>query len=190
MTARSDFWSRRKAAVEAEAREAADTPPPEPVDTRTDDEILTEMDLAAPETLHTPEAVKEFLQNDLPARLRTRALRQLWRTNPILANLDGLVDYGEDFTDAATVMDKMETVYQVGKGMMTAFVEEDEAAPAEAPAPQEQADETPDDTEAEAPLIAAAEPHPMPQEVPAPAAAPQPRMRFAFDDADQWKKTI
>ena len=43
--------------------------------------------------------------------------------NPTLANLDGLIDYGEDYTDAATVIENMQTAYEVGKGML-AHVEE------------------------------------------------------------------
>jgi hypothetical protein len=40
-----------------------------------------------------------------------------------LANVDGLVDYGEDFTDAATVIENLQTAYQVGKGMTKHVVE-------------------------------------------------------------------
>ena len=44
-----------------------------------------------------------FMNDKVPEKLRRMALRKLWRSNPILANLDGLNDYDEDFTDAATV---------------------------------------------------------------------------------------
>ena len=50
--------------------------------------------------------------------LRKLALRKLWTSNPILANVDGLLDYGEDFTDAAVGAGVVETTYQVGKGML------------------------------------------------------------------------
>ena len=43
------------------------------------------------------------------------ALRRLWKVNPVLANVDGLVEYGEDFTDSATVVENLQTTYQVGK---------------------------------------------------------------------------
>ena len=36
----------------------------------------------------------------------------------MLANVDMLVDYGEDFTDKAMVVENMQTAYQVGKGML------------------------------------------------------------------------
>ena len=57
------------------------------------------------------------MSKTVPDRLRRRALRCLWLANPALANLDGLIDYGEDFTDSATVIENMQTAYQVGKGM-------------------------------------------------------------------------
>jgi len=129
MSAR-DFWSRRRAAVEAEAatearavaevevaeREAA-------LADRDEAELLAELDLPDPDTLGAGDDFKAFLSDAVPARLKARALRRLWLTNPVLANVDGLLDYGEDFTDAAMAVENIQTAYQVGKGM-TAHVEE------------------------------------------------------------------
>ena len=53
-----------------------------------------------------------FMQSKVPEFLRRRALRALWRLNPVLADVDGLVDYGEDYTDAAMVIDGMQTAYR------------------------------------------------------------------------------
>ncbi|WP_299693708.1 DUF3306 domain-containing protein [uncultured Tateyamaria sp.] len=175
-----DFWSRRRAGVEAEAQ-AVEARVAEAElarrDERPDDEILAELNLPEPEALDSPEAIRDFLRQELPQRLKTRALRRMWRLNPMLANLDGLVDYGEDYTDAATVIENMQTVYQVGKGMVTAFLEDEEADEDTEEAPAEEfADE-----EEEAPLIAAAEPTPLPEPEPEAPAMPQRRMRFAFD---------
>lgn len=39
-----------------------------------------------------------FLKEGVPAELKRLALRKLWSSDPVLANLDGLVDYGEDYT--------------------------------------------------------------------------------------------
>ena len=121
----SDFWSRRRDAVaeEARAEEAAlrveETAAAEAaVAEKSDEEILADLDLPQPEALESPEAVRDFLASAVPQRLKTRALRQLWKLNPVLANLDGLVDYGEDFTDSATVIENLQTAYQVGKGML------------------------------------------------------------------------
>ncbi len=64
-----------------------------------------------------------FLEDDVPEALKRRALRQLWRSSPVLANVDGLNDYDEDFTDAALAVETLKTAYQVGKGY---FTDEDE----------------------------------------------------------------
>ncbi len=131
---RSDFWSRRRAAVEAEAetevrdaeadaRAAVD----ERLEARPDAEFLAELDLPEPEDMDSPEQVQSLLKAAVPQRLKTRALRRLWRLNPVLANVDGLVDYGGDFTDAALVVENMQTIYQVGKGMFDKAVEAAEA---------------------------------------------------------------
>ena len=130
MTGRSDFWARRKAAVlaeeeaevsavEAQELEAERTA----LEEKTDDEILAELDLPDPDTLKPGDDIRGFMGKAVPDRLRRRALRQLWKLNPVLANVDGLVDYGEDFRDSALVVENLQTAYQVGKGML-AHVEE------------------------------------------------------------------
>ncbi len=129
MSETRDFWSRRKAAVEAEAVQAEDdhradeAPAPAHEDTRSDAEILAELDLPDPDELQPGDDIAGFMAGAVPDRLRRRALRQLWKLNPMLANLDGLLDYGEDFTDAGMAGEVIATTYQVGKGML-AHVEE------------------------------------------------------------------
>jgi hypothetical protein len=59
---------------------------------------------------------KIFLKSGVPVALRQRALRKLWRSNPILANVDGLNDYDEDFTNPAHKVYK--SLWQVGKGFL------------------------------------------------------------------------
>lgn len=127
---RGDFWSRRKAQVEAEAEAEARASEAETLAVRdaglaekTDAELLQELDLPDPDTMGLGDDFRVFMTKAVPDRLRRRALRRLWLSNPALANLDGLVDYGEDFTDKANVIENMQTAYQVGKGM-TAHVEE------------------------------------------------------------------
>lgn len=132
-------WSRLKRAPEADAAAPDPAPAAEPPaetapvgddenDARSDEEILAELGLPHPESLRPGDDVRGFMQAAVPERLRHMALRRLWRSNPVLANLDQLVEYGEDYTDAATVIENMQTVYQVGKGMLRDLVEEDEAA--------------------------------------------------------------
>ncbi|MAC82424.1 MAG: hypothetical protein CML66_30725 [Rhodobacteraceae bacterium] len=126
----SDFWARRKAAVAAETKaqdiallEAERAEVEATQAERTDEELLEELGLPDPDTLDTSAELRAFLLPSIPRRLKTRALRRMWRTNPVLANLDGLVDYAEDYTDAAMVPDVLTTSYQVGRGL-TRHVEE------------------------------------------------------------------
>jgi len=125
-----DRWSRLKEAEEPPDVAAPDAPVADAafveatdVDERTDEEILAELGLPDPDDLTLGDDVAGFMSKAVPDRLRRRALRQLWRANPVLANLDGLVEYGEDYTDSAMVMENIQTLYQVGKGM---FVEPEE----------------------------------------------------------------
>ena len=193
-----DFWSNRRAAVAAEAeaelvalREAEAEETEKALADRDDAEILEELGLPEPEALESPEDVREFLASALPQRLKTRALRRLWRLNPVLANLDGLVDYGEDFTDAATVIENLQTAYQVGKGMLAhveAMAEAKTKAEEDAP-PEPEVDVEIEEAEDEAPVleVATAETHvppeafaPEPQEASAPAL--HRRMQFRFEE--------
>ncbi|WP_083096247.1 DUF3306 domain-containing protein [Pseudophaeobacter leonis] len=119
-----DFWSRRQAAVAAEAvaeervdAESEAAAREAEVAEQSDAEILAALELPEPESLVEGDDFKIFLTDQVPARIKTRALRHLWRANPVLARVDGLVDYGEDFTDAACVIEGLQTAYQVGKGM-------------------------------------------------------------------------
>lgn len=119
-----DFWTRRKTAVraaeEAEQAEKAERVLAEQhaeLEQKPEPEILEELGLPDPDTLSAQDDFSGFMRTAVPEALRRRALRRLWTLNPVLANLDGLVDYADDFTDAATVIPNMQTVYQVGKGM-------------------------------------------------------------------------
>ena len=123
----ADRWSRlkREAKAEPEVQEAdaaqlpaeAEMEAPED-DQRSDEEIIEELGLPDPDTLKTGDDFRAFMAKAVPARIRNRALRKLWISNPVLANLDELLDYGEDFTDAATVVENLQTAYQVGKGFV------------------------------------------------------------------------
>lgn len=192
---RTDFWSRRKAAVQEE--EARITPPvvteAQAPDTRPDDEILADLGLPDPDSLGQGDDFKAFMQAAVPDHLRRRALRRLWVSNPVLANLDNLVDYAEDYTDAATVLPDMKTAYQVGKGMLRHIEElarqaEAEDAPEAMPT---EPDETPEpdcapvcdapDTDAIALIpVEDAESLPVGDDTADPSPAPRHHMRFEF----------
>jgi hypothetical protein len=200
MSPARDFWSRRRAQVEAEAQEQARAAESELRATRdenlaekTDAELCEDLGLPDPDALQQGDDFSAFMSKAVPDRLRRRALRRLWLSNPVLANVDGLVDYGQDFTDSATVIENLQTAYQVGRGM-TAHVEE-MARQAEAEA-QSAAEDAPvseeidsDDAEvtlanAEEPAPETAQPHVWEGDAPSDSdLPPRRRMRFAFDES-------
>ncbi|SFA91266.1 Protein of unknown function [Poseidonocella pacifica] len=194
MSVRGDFWSRRKARVEAEEaevreqeRELARIKRDEELAERTDEELLAELDLPDPDAVATKDELQRFMTETVPERLRRRALRALWRSNPVLANVDGLVEYGEDYTDSATVIENLQTAYEVGKGMASQFremfaepdskaePEEDDLAEDVADASSEASDPNPEN--ASIALAASDE-----TEEPAPLDLPRRSMRFTFED--------
>ncbi|EAQ26376.1 hypothetical protein ROS217_14406 [Roseovarius sp. 217] len=195
-----DFWSRRKAQVEAEAREEARAADVQDLAARevelaekTDEELCEELGLPDPDTLQLGDDFRAFMGKAVPERLRRRALRRLWVSNPVLANIDGLVDYAEDYTDSAMVVPDMKTAYQVGKGML-AHVEE-MARQAEAltnpPVAEEEVAEVEVDVEEPEAEVALAEAAPADvasdvadeaEEASDPFAAPRRRMRFQFEN--------
>lgn len=62
----------------------------------------------------------QFMKDDVSEDARNKALRQLWNSNPVLANMDGLDDYCEDYTDAAMVpIGGIRTAYKIGKGFLS-----------------------------------------------------------------------
>ncbi|MBT3143806.1 DUF3306 domain-containing protein [Phaeobacter gallaeciensis] len=197
----SRFWANRKAAVQAEAKadeqqveaDAQALREAELAD-RTDAEILAELELPDPDTLEEGDDFKVFLTEAVPARIRTRALRRLWRLNPVLANVDGLVDYGEDFNDASFFLENMQTAYQVGKGMTEHVLELARQAEAEAEGettPEAPEMETPeqlahreDDDVDEAPVFVSDTSAVQPPNVEPESELQAPnmhRMRFVFD---------
>jgi hypothetical protein len=123
MTAETSFWARRRAAVKAEeeadllaAREAARA---QELEGKTDAEVLVEMGLPEPGSMTQGDDFAAFMSRDVPEHLRKRALRTLWRSNPVLACLDGLNDYDEDYRAAMSMREPVKTAYQVGLGMKT-----------------------------------------------------------------------
>ena len=191
-----NFWTRRRQAVEAEKRAGEKAEDDEKVEEerralaeRPDEEVLAELDLPDPDSLGEGDDFTAFMAKAVPEKLRRRALRRLWLSNPLLANLDQLVDYGEDFTDAATVVENLQTVYRVGKGMVRDEDLESEAAAEEAEAPAEaeaavsdaEPVETLPEPAVEAPDTGEEVPEELPEEVPEEPRARR-HMRFAFED--------
>ncbi len=152
---------------------------------KTEEEVLTELDLPNPDEMQTGDDFSVFMKSAVPAALRNRALRRLWTSSPVLANVDMLVDYGEDFTGKNDPVRLIKTIYRVGKGMLP----DEEEPPAlseeviEALAPSEQQPE-PEDNKA----LATDTPEnavPISTAVDAPQAfAPRARMKFVFAEGD------
>lgn len=201
MTGEKDIfarWSARRAAVEAEDAPPQEAPTPAPAmdaepttePDQADEEVLAAHGLRDPDDMAMGDDFSPFLQPQIPERLRRRALRKLWRSNPVLANLDGLNDYEDDYTDAATSVQNLKTAYQVGKGFVKQVLDpnEDAAAP-DAPADPAAANDCDGhrsdlaDPAPAPPADAAGQPAEQPprqptDQSPGPARA---RMRFKFD---------
>jgi hypothetical protein len=88
-----------------------------PADAEQDEDMLTEADLPPIEELSAQSDYTVFLKKNVPEMLRRRALRKLWVSDPVLANLDGLNDYDDDYTIVqAMTMD--DTIYKIGRGLL------------------------------------------------------------------------
>ena len=88
-----------------------------------DSELLKKYELPDPNDITEEASLDRFFDGETPERLRQMALRRLWRINPLFGIVDEMVEYGEDYTDAATVIDGMQTAYQAGKGYLKKVVE-------------------------------------------------------------------
>lgn len=58
-----------------------------------------------------------FMRPGVPEVTRNAALQKLWRSDPVFANLDGLVEYGEDYAAAFKVSATVHTAYRIAQGM-------------------------------------------------------------------------
>ena len=74
-------------------------------------------ELPALESLTKNSDFRAFMRPGVPEELRNRALRKLWASDPVYANLDGLLEYGEDFAAPFRMAGVVATVYRVLEGM-------------------------------------------------------------------------
>jgi hypothetical protein len=88
-----------------------------------DAELLEKYELPDPAEIEEEAGLDKFFDGKTPERLRQMALRRLWRINPFFGFVDEMVEYGEDYTDAATVIEGMQTAYQAGKGYLNQLIE-------------------------------------------------------------------
>ncbi|EBA01725.1 DUF3306 domain-containing protein [Marinobacter sp. ELB17] len=80
--------------------------------------VLEKYDLPDPDAIELGTDITGFMRKEIPELLRRKALRALWKSNPVLAVLDGLNDYDEDFSDAAIAGNAVKTLYKVGQGLI------------------------------------------------------------------------
>ena len=172
-------WARRKTEARkveepAPEREAApgveEQPqvPAEPADTdvppdeETRERWISELEKIDVDSLGYEHDFAIYMRAWVPQRLRQKALRKLWTTNPTLACLDGLNDYEEDFTDAATVVANLKSDWLPGRGykllesleeVETAAADEEDLADVE-PGDEEQPEPDPSEAEQHASLEA------------------------------------
>ena len=92
-----------------------------------EDELLARLGLPDPDLVESGDDIAAFMARAVPRPIRNRALRSLWRSNPVLACVDGLNDYDGDFTGDGLSGEALLTTYEVGKGL-TAHVEKLAAA--------------------------------------------------------------
>lgn len=189
-------WSRRRAAVAAEAvaqehaeEDAALMEQHAAYAGKSDADILEDLGLPDPDTLVRGDDFKAFLAKAVPDHLRKRALRTLWRSDPVLACMDGLNDYDDDYLTGSFGQGPISTTYKVGKGMLSHLLEMERQndlslSPPEdrdAPDTQERADDA-DGGVTDPDITGAADPAVYIQEQPDMPMAR--RMSFHFGDDD------
>lgn len=141
-------WSARRAAVAAEiaadeqaAEDAVIAQQHVELAEKSDEAILEELGLPDPDSLIMGDDFKAFMSKTVPAHLRKRALRTLWRSNPVLACVDGLNDYDDDYLAGSFGQEPIKTAYQVGKGMLAHLLAVEEQKNAQAAKCLEELDE-------------------------------------------------
>ena len=113
-----------------------------------DAELLEKYELPDPAEIEEEAGLDKFFDGKTPERLRQMALRRLWRINPFFGFVDEMVEYGEDYTDAATVIEGMQTAYQAGRGYLQKVLSPEEEAAEQAKVAAEEASAVEDDKNA------------------------------------------
>lgn len=123
-------WARRKAEVKRRRggaapvleKDQAEKPTvSEPRELATAGEGATELtpenlDLPDIESLTAESDFSAFMKEGVPPALRRLALRKLWSSDPMFNVIDEMVEYGEDYTNAAMVVEGMKSAWAPGRG--------------------------------------------------------------------------
>lgn len=131
-------WSRLKRARDEPrggdvAAGAAAAPAPAPAPAAAAELPDETVELPSIEDLTRESDFTGFMRKGVPVELKHQALRKLWRSDPVFANLDGLLEYGDDYGAAWKTGAAVRTLYRIGKGMVDS-AEETAESPADAPA--------------------------------------------------------
>lgn len=140
-------WSRRKAEARSAAVAAAEDPgvaaagqppaPPQISEPAPDESApVAPEDLPDIDSLDASSDFSVFMRPGVPAHLRTQALRKLWRSDPIFSKLDGLLEYGEDYTIPSWPKGAIRTAYQIGRGFVSELEKLGDAEPRSEEAPR------------------------------------------------------
>lgn len=118
-------WSKRKIAVAKERELEESAASTEVVDEEAQAQRAAELaqnsetaeafDL---ETLNKETDFSIFMKDGVPALLKRQAMAALWRSSPVFAVVDGLVDYDDDFGSPDLNMKTFKSAYQIGKGYL------------------------------------------------------------------------
>jgi hypothetical protein len=104
-----------EAPISPESQQDEDKEPtPEELEMQANLEAAEAIDL---ETLEYESDFQVFMKKGVPDVLKNAAMRKLWRSNPMLAVLDGLNDYDEDFGDKK--LNFYKSTWEVGRGFLT-----------------------------------------------------------------------
>ena len=145
---RLSSWSKRKLAVAEEAKSEAlaqedvideEAAAALAAEHEANREAAEAIDL---ETIDEDTDFSVFMKDGVPDLLKKSAMAILWRTNPIFANVDGLVDYDDDFGSPDLIMKTFESAYKIGKGYLDKVEEEDDED-----SPEEVAEDAADEDE-------------------------------------------
>ena len=88
-----------------------------------DEELFEKYEVSNPESINSQIDLRDYMGKNIPDRLKQLALRRLWKIVPLYGEVSELVEYGEDFTDSATVIEGMQTAYEIGKGYANKIIE-------------------------------------------------------------------
>ncbi len=123
-------WAKRKEAVRQaeEAEEIAEVSSEaiEDVEPETEEEAMALLQERDPELADQISALDldqltydddftVFLKTKVPDIIRRKALSKLWLSHPLLANLDGLNEYDEDYTQAADAAEMVRKVFEAAR---------------------------------------------------------------------------